>query len=102
MPDDKRGPEGIAEAMRRFLAERGFAERVEQTTVLEAWAAIVGPAVAAVTTPLAVAADGTLFVGVRSSAWMAELSLMEREILAAIRRTHANAGITRIRWQIAR
>ncbi len=102
MPNDKPGPETIAEAMRRFLSQRGFAARVEQATVLEAWPVIVGPAVAAVTEPQSVAADGTLFVSVRSSAWMAELSMMEREILSAIRRTHESAGIVRIRWQIAR
>jgi predicted nucleic acid-binding Zn ribbon protein len=102
MPNDNRGPEAMADAMRRFLAQSGFAGRVEQATVLEAWPAIVGPAVAAVTVPQSVAADGTLFVAVRSAAWMAELSMMEREILAAIRRTHESAGIARIRWMIAR
>ena len=50
--------------------------------------------------PLAVMADGTLIVAVRSSAWMNELSLMERELLEALNRANPSAPLSRIRWQI--
>ena len=70
--------------------------------MIEAWPELVGPAVAAVTRPLAVAADGTLFVAVRTPAWMTELALMEREILTAINRRGDRGKIIKIRWQLAR
>jgi predicted nucleic acid-binding Zn ribbon protein len=101
-PNEKRGPVPLAQALRGFLDKQGFADRVEQASVLDAWPTLVGPAVAAATKPLAVTADGTLFVGVRTSAWMSELAMMEREILAAVNRALGRAPITRIRWQLTR
>lgn len=97
MPDES-GPLGAA--LRRFLERQGLARRVEQASALEAWPRVVGPAVAAATKPLSVGADGTLLVGVRSSAWMNELSLMERELLDAVNRETPAAPIRRIRWQL--
>jgi predicted nucleic acid-binding Zn ribbon protein len=99
MPDGRR-PEPVGEAVRRFLREHGLARRVEQVSALDAWPRAVGPAVAAATRALSVAADGTLLVGVRSSAWMNELTLMERELIAALNREIPSAGIARIRWQL--
>jgi predicted nucleic acid-binding Zn ribbon protein len=114
MPNERRGATPLAEALRQFLSQSGLAGRLEQASVIEAWPGLVGPVVASATRPLAVAADGTLFVAVRTSAWMAELAMMERDILAAVNRRFApeagalaSAGsdrgrITRIRWQLAR
>jgi predicted nucleic acid-binding Zn ribbon protein len=56
--------------------------------------------VAAAARPLAVTADGTLIVAVRSSAWMNELSLMERDLLEALNRANPSAPLSKIRWQI--
>lgn len=100
-PNDKGRPEPLAAALRRFLDQRGMASRVEQASVLEAWPSLVGPTVAAVTRALAVSPDGTLFVAVRSSAWMSELAMMEREILGAVNRHGAGEPISRIRWQLS-
>lgn len=96
-----RKPESLAAALERFLHQKGLARRVGQANALEAWPAVVGPAVAAATKPLSVTADGTLIVGVRTAAWMNELSLMERELLDALNRANASAPILRIRWTIA-
>jgi predicted nucleic acid-binding Zn ribbon protein len=82
--------------------EHGFAERIEQASVLEEWPQLVGRTVAGVTKPLAVAADGTLFVSVRTPAWMTELAMMEREILKAINGKDGPARVNRIRWQLGR
>jgi len=95
---DKSGPLGAA--LRGFLKKAGLARRVEQAAALETWPRVVGPAVAAATKPLSVGADGTLVVGVRSSAWMNELSLMERDLLEAVNRENPSAPIHRIRWQL--
>jgi len=102
MPNDSRRPEPVGDAVRRYLEEHGLASRVEQTAVLEEWPRLVGSSVAAATTALAVAADGTLFVAVRTPAWMTELAMMEREILSAINARPGRAKIARIRWQLAR
>jgi predicted nucleic acid-binding Zn ribbon protein len=98
MPNDR--PEPLADALRRFLERQGLAKRVSQATAIEAWPGVVGPAVAAATRPLAVTSDGTLLVAVRSSAWMNELSLMERDLLDALNRANPSAPLTKIRWQI--
>ncbi|HSA55882.1 MAG TPA: DUF721 domain-containing protein [Gemmatimonadaceae bacterium] len=101
MPNDKGPAESLSDVLRRYLDEKGLAPRVEQAAVLDAWPDLVGPAVAAATRALAVAADGTLFVGVRTPAWMAELAMMEREILVAVNRASPRVPISRIRWQLA-
>lgn len=97
MPDES-GP--LSGALRSFLQQKGFARRIEQVVALEAWPEVVGPAVSAATRPLSIAADGTMVVGVRSSAWMNELSMMERELVAALNRTNPSAPVQRIRWQL--
>lgn len=115
MPNDKRGrATPLAAALKGYLDSSGLAGRLEQASVIEAWPELVGPVVAAASTPLAVAADGTLFVAVKTSAWMTELAMMERDLLVAVNRRFgpAKAGsegsgsgtarITRIRWQLAR
>jgi predicted nucleic acid-binding Zn ribbon protein len=99
MPNDR--PEPLGNALKRFLDSQGLAKRVGQATALEAWPTVVGPAVAAAARPLSVASDGTLLVAVRSSAWMNELSLMERDLLEALNRANPSAPLTRIRWTIA-
>ena len=99
MPNDR--PETLAAALQRFLDQQGLAKLVGQATALEAWPRIVGPAVASATQPLSVTSDGTLLVAVRSSAWMNELSLMERELLDALNMANPSAPLTRIRWQLA-
>lgn len=98
MPNER--PEPLGDALRRYLDQQGLAKRVGQATALEAWPGVVGPAVAAAARPLAVMADGTLIVAVRSSAWMNELSLMERDLLEALNRANPKAPLSRIRWQI--
>lgn len=98
MPNDC--AESLAAALRRFLDQKGLARRVGQATALEAWPRVVGPAVAAAARPLSVTADGTLIVAVRSSAWMNELSLMERDLLEALNRENPTTPLSRIRWQI--
>jgi len=98
MPDDSSSP--LGDALRRFLQQRGLEHRVEQVAAVEHWPRVVGPAVAAATQALSVGADGTLLIGVRSSAWMNELSLMERELLDAVNRENPTARIKRIRWQL--
>jgi predicted nucleic acid-binding Zn ribbon protein len=85
-----------------FLATSGLAGRVGQASVIPEWAALVGSQIAGVTTPLSVTADGTLFVGVTTNAWMTELSLLEPQILSAINRDAGRMPVKKIRWQVRR
>ena len=95
-------PKRINEAISRFLADAGIAERVEQARVIPEWPELVGPEIARVTEPQAVTADGTLFVAVRSHGWMSELSLLEPQIVAALNRDPGRRPIRKIHWRLRR
>ena len=71
-------------------------------SVLLEWPSLVGSQIAGVTAPRMVTEDGVLFVGVKTHAWMSELTLMERTLLAKINARDGRAPITRIRWELLR
>ena len=95
-------PRPIGEALTNFLERSGISRRVEQASVIPEWSALVGQQIAQVTEPLSIARDGTLFVAVKTSAWMNELSLLEPQLLASINARVEHAPIARIRWQMMR
>jgi hypothetical protein len=66
----KRKPEAIGNLVASWLGESGLANRVEQAAVLPDWPKLVGPQIAAVTSPKSITANGTLFVSVTTNAWM--------------------------------
>jgi predicted nucleic acid-binding Zn ribbon protein len=92
----------LGDILSRVLEDSGLAERVEQAAVIPEWPGLVGPTIAAVTEPLSIAADGTLFVAVKTNAWMNELSLLEPELLRALNASDDRARIQRIRMRIMR
>ena len=93
----KRSPSPIADALASYLRNSGFSKRLQQAGIIEEWAVLVGPQIAAVTAPESVTQDGLLRVRVATAAWANELSLMSPRILARL-----NAGRTgrvkEIRW----
>lgn len=93
-------PTPLGEALQKYLQESGLEERLEEAGVVPEWAARVGPAIAAVTEPLRTS-SGALVVAVKSSAWLAELKLMEREILRRLNEGRAKGKIRRIRFVMA-
>jgi predicted nucleic acid-binding Zn ribbon protein len=95
-------PRPIGEAISSFLERSGIGRRVEQASVIPEWPDLVGPQIAQVTEPLSIARDGTLFVAVKTSAWMNELSLLEPQLLASINGRADRARVARIRWQMMR
>jgi predicted nucleic acid-binding Zn ribbon protein len=100
---EKRGgpPVRLGPALRAWLDETGLGRRLELTQALDHWDAAVGPAVAAVTRPESVNAQGILWVRVVSSAWANELSLMSPRILAQLNQFAARqARIREIRWLV--
>ena len=103
MPNGRDEPaEPLAELVARFLQRSGIEGRIQQSKVLDEWPALVGAEIAAVTRPLSVSEDGTLFVAVRSHAWMSELTMMERELLESVNRAAGERPILRLRWSLMR
>jgi predicted nucleic acid-binding Zn ribbon protein len=94
----KSRPTRLGELLSGYLKSAGLAERLEQASVVDAWARLVGERIAEVAVPESVGADGTLFVRVRSSAWRQELSLMTPEVLALVNASRTSGRIKRIRW----
>jgi predicted nucleic acid-binding Zn ribbon protein len=90
-------PTALGELLRAYLERSGIGARVEEAHAVADWTDRVGPAIAAVTTPLRVS-HGTLIVAVRSSAWLMELRLMERQILAQVNAQRGRGRIRRIQF----
>lgn len=93
-------PTPLAEALKKYLSDSGLQERIEEAGVVPEWAERVGPAIAAVTEPLRTS-SGALVVAVKSSAWLSELKLMEREILRRLNEGRQKGRIQRIRFVMA-
>lgn len=102
MPNEPENAERLADLLSRFLKRQGIEARVRQSAVLDEWPALVGPEIAAVTRALSIADDGTMFIAVRSHAWMSELAMMERELLASVNRVTGDKPIRQLRWTLMR
>ncbi len=89
----------LADALKSFLTRTEVGQRIEEAAAVPEWAERVGPAIAAVTVPLRVS-RGVLLVGVRSSAWLMELTLMEGEIVRRVNAGRARGKISKIRFQM--
>ena len=94
----KSKPTKVADILTGVLKSAGLADRLGQAAVVAAWPGLVGERIAGAAVPESVAADGTLFVRVKSSAWRQELSLMTPEVLSLINADRAAGRIKRIRW----
>ena len=87
----------MAEALASYLDRSGLGDRLEAVATVDDWAERVGPRIAEVAEPLHVE-DAVLFVGVRSSAWLMELQMMEAEIRRRLNEGRARGRIKRIRF----
>ncbi len=94
---DDHAPSTLADALASYLKRSGFAKRIQQAGVIEAWPELVGPQIAAVTAPESVTPDGLLRVRVATAAWANELSLMTPRILARIN-DGRQGRVKEIRW----
>ena len=102
-PDEKkRKPEALGNVVGAFLKESKLDLRVEQASVVPEWEQLVGKQIATVTKPISVTRDGTLFVAVKTNAWMTELSLMEPQILRALNAKAGRERVRKIRLQLMR
>lgn len=98
----KTRPGKIGDALKSYLRNSGLEPRVEQAAVIPNWKKLVGAQIAAVTEPISVSAGGILFVAVKTSAWMSELSLMEPELLRSINKNNTSGEIKKIRFRLTR
>ena len=94
-PGDGSGPQRVSGLVDAFLEKKGLREQVRRQGVLEGWAERVGERIAAVTRPRAVD-EGTLFVEVRSSAWLMELNMMKGQILSRINEGADDASVEKL------
>ena len=94
------GPTQLGDEVAKYLRTSGLDEKIEEAAVIPMWAERVGERIAAVTMPLH-AAEGVLVVAVRSSPWLMELRLMEREIIRRINEGKRSGRIEKIRFVMA-
>ena len=87
----------LGEVLASYLKRSGLNKRLQQTDVIERWAELVGPQIAAVSQPESVSADGVLRVRVATAPWATELSLMTPRILARVN-ADREGRIKEIRW----
>lgn len=97
MSDDQRKPATLAEALTSYLKQAGLTKRVQQAAIIEEWAELVGPQIAAVTAPQSITPDGVLRVHVASAPWATELGLMTPRILARVNQGRSGR-VKEIRW----
>src|SRR5689334_22747779 len=100
--EKKRKPEPLGNVVGAFLKDSKLDERVEQASVVPEWDLLVGKQIAKVTKPISVTRDGTLFVAVKTNAWMTELSLMEPQLLRALNAKVGRTRVKKIRLQLMR
>lgn len=93
-------PEHLGQLIEGLLRRRGLAEGVERGAALSEWTEVVGPQIASVANPVGFD-RGTLFVEVSSSAWLMELQLMERRILARLNAARRRGKFEKIVFRLA-
>jgi predicted nucleic acid-binding Zn ribbon protein len=81
------GPTRVGDLLGNLLEKRGLGIQIRRLGALDVWSDAVGKKISEVTGAKMVVAS-TLFVEVRSSAWLMELSLMKEALLEQV-----NAGL---------
>jgi len=100
--EKRRKPEALGNVVGAFLKQSKLEARVEMASVVPEWELLVGKQIAKVTQPISVTADGTLFVAVKTNAWMTELSLMEPQLLRALNAKSGRQRVKKIRLRLMR
>ena len=77
------GPTRVGDLLDTLLEKRGLGLQLQRVRALEVWSNAVGKKLAEVTEAKTVVAS-TLFVQVRSSAWLMELSFMKAALLERV------------------
>lgn len=91
----EKGPLALGDLLSKVLANPTLQAGLARAQMVDEWAERVGPRIAAVSDVQSFS-GGTLFVEVRSSAWLMELEMMKREILERLNRGRTQGPIDRI------
>jgi predicted nucleic acid-binding Zn ribbon protein len=94
------GPIRIDSVLERVLEKHGVREQVQRMGVLDLWPDIVGEHLGRVTRAKGVS-DATLYVEVRSSAWLMELNMMRGEFLQRVNERMVQVPLKRIVFVLA-
>ncbi|HUF75087.1 MAG TPA: DUF721 domain-containing protein [Longimicrobiales bacterium] len=94
------GPMRVDAVLAGVLEKHGVRKQVERIGVLELWPEIVGEQLARVTRVKGLDEDA-LFIEVRSSAWLMELSMMKGEFIERVNARLGEAPIERIVFVLA-
>ncbi len=90
----------LGDMLAGVLEERGLRDQVRRMEVLDLWPELVGEHVARVTRAKGVS-EATLFVEVRTSAWLMELNMMKGEFLQLVNERLPETPIQRIVFVLA-
>jgi predicted nucleic acid-binding Zn ribbon protein len=90
----------MSDVLASFMSTTKAGGRVDQARVVPEWSTLVGAQISAVTEPIMITRDGTLFVTVKTSSWMSELSLMEPQLLLAINAGRSSGKVVKIHWRL--
>jgi len=90
-----------AELLPKVLADLRLEQRRQDAEIVRAWEALMDPEVTAHAHPTGLK-DGTLYVAVDSSAWLAELvTFRRREILQRLQQVFGTERIRKISFRLA-
>ena len=93
-------PVRVDSVLAALLEKHGVKEQVERMSVLDLWPELVGEHVAEVTKAKGVS-EATLFVEVRTSAWLMELNIMKGEFLVRVNARLGDVPLERIVFVLA-
>ena len=94
------GPERVGDLVERLLKGSRVGAQLRRHEVLDGWPRLVGDAIAQVTRARSLV-QSTLFVEVRSSAWLMELDLLKVEIQRRLNAGLEDAAIERVVFVLA-
>jgi len=86
-------PKPLGELLSSLVSGRGWEERMRVGRLRDEWASVVGPDVAARSTPVALNA-GVLSIRADGAAWATELTLLARSIVAKVD-SYLGGGVVR-------
>lgn len=92
-----RDPHELGEVIGAFTSTMGWESPLAQSSLIAAWASIVGEQTADHSVPIGVE-DGVLSVRCDSTAWAQQLRLMRNQVLASIAREYPAARIESVRF----
>jgi len=90
----------ISDVLSRVLRAKGLDEGVRRAAVLLDWDRCVGERIAEVSQATGVE-GGTVYVEVRSSVWLQELTFMRKEILEKLNAESSHTRFDRIMFRLA-